>query len=67
VKLDPGAHVFYAFGFALKSGCDRAVVSWCGEVAHIEARKRLGWVGGDEETNPIDASTPTQVPTSSPT
>jgi hypothetical protein len=22
VKLDPGAHVFYAFGFALKSGCD---------------------------------------------
>jgi hypothetical protein len=22
VKLDPGAHVFYAFGFALKSGGD---------------------------------------------
>jgi hypothetical protein len=25
VKLDPGAHVFYAFGFALKSGCDSTV------------------------------------------
>jgi hypothetical protein len=25
VKLDPGAHVFYAFGFALKSGCDMDV------------------------------------------
>jgi hypothetical protein len=25
VKLDPGAHVFYAFGFALKSGCDTPV------------------------------------------
>jgi hypothetical protein len=23
VKLDPGAHVFHAFGFALKSGCDK--------------------------------------------
>jgi hypothetical protein len=23
VKLDPGAHVFYAFGFALKSECDK--------------------------------------------
>jgi hypothetical protein len=25
VKLDPGAHVFYAFGFALKSGCDNII------------------------------------------
>jgi hypothetical protein len=25
VKLDPGAHVFYAFGFALKSGCDNQI------------------------------------------
>jgi hypothetical protein len=24
VKLDLGAHVFYAFGFALKSGCDNS-------------------------------------------
>jgi hypothetical protein len=25
VKLDPGAHVFYAFGFAFKSGCDMLI------------------------------------------
>jgi hypothetical protein len=24
VKLESGAHVFYAFGFALKSGCDNS-------------------------------------------
>jgi hypothetical protein len=29
VKLDPGAHVFYAFGFALKSGCDKVVSEPC--------------------------------------
>jgi hypothetical protein len=28
-ELDPGAHVFYAFRFALKSGCDKVVPEPC--------------------------------------
>jgi hypothetical protein len=40
VELDPGAHVFYAFGFALKSGCDR--VAQChGVVADHAAQCRI--------------------------
>jgi hypothetical protein len=36
VKLDPGAHVFYAFGFALKSGCDNFQA-----IANQRSRKKL--------------------------